>query len=114
MAPDVDQLYNMRWHSDARSLGDLVQRHRADRGWSLRRLAQEAGLDPGYLSRVEQGAAPSDAAIDALVRALGLPGVVGDQFRLLKALQDLTPYEAEVLAVLRDRLRAMPGRLPPP
>lgn len=112
-ADSVDFSHNTIWHADASSLGDLIRRYRGDRQWSLRRLAQESGLDPGYLSRVEQGAAPSEAAIEALVRCMGLSHLVADQMRLLKALDDLTPYEAEVLAVVRDRLRAAPGRRPP-
>jgi len=106
----VAESHNAIPHAGAVSLGDLIRRHRGERGWSLRRLAQESGLDPGYLSRVEQGAAPSDAAIDALVRSLALPGLAVDQLRLLKALDDVTPYEAEVLARLLQALRAAPGR----
>ncbi len=102
--------HNTLTHTDATSLGDLIRRHRGDQGWSLRRLVQESGLDPGYLSRVEQGAAPSEAAIDALVRSMALPPQVGDQMRLLKALDDITPYEAQVLAALLQALRAAPGR----
>lgn len=108
--PTVADSSNTLPHADATSLGDLIRRHRGDQGWSLRRLAQESGLDPGYLSRVEQGAAPSEAAIDALVRSMTLTPQVGDQMRLLKALSDITPYEAEVLAMLLQALRAAPNR----
>ena len=49
-----------------------IDRLRRDAGMSLRRLAQEATIDPGYLSQVFAGSrSPSTAVLVALTRVLG-------------------------------------------
>ena len=37
------------------TIGNIVSRIRAERGWTLTRMAKEAGLDPSQILRVERG-----------------------------------------------------------
>lgn len=56
---------------------DEVPRLLAERGWSLRRLAREAGVSASHLSRVIRRAqykTPSVSLMERVARALDLPG----------------------------------------
>ncbi len=50
-----------------------LERHEADKEYSLRRVAGRVGVQPGYLSRVERGDVPppGEGTIVALARELG-------------------------------------------
>lgn len=54
------------------ALGGWLKRLRADRGWSLREVAQRADIDHAYVYRLETGAkeSPSSEVIDNLIVAL--------------------------------------------
>ena len=54
----------------ATHFGRQLRKERRHRGWSLRDLAERAGLDAGHLSRIENGHRSPTAAI-----ALALDGV---------------------------------------
>lgn len=70
-------------------------------GRSLAEVAQEAGIDPGYLSRVERGLQrPSTAKLVAICRALGLRDTVAAIERVLEPAstprsRTSTPYSGE-------------------
>lgn len=54
--------------------GPLIRRLRTDAGLSIREIAEQAGVDPGYLSRVERGQGdPTARWIAAIAEALGVP-----------------------------------------
>ena len=42
-------------NDDAVRFGAIVQRLRAQRGWTLRKLAQRSGMNPTYLGVLEKG-----------------------------------------------------------
>lgn len=79
-------LYN-RWHEvdeseslatqlrSAETVGARLRTLRQRAGYSLRGLAEASGMDPGYLSRVENNLVPppADRTWDAYVRALLVP-----------------------------------------
>lgn len=55
-------------------LGRAVRAARKTRGWTLADLSEAAGLDTGFLSKVERGLkAPSVSTVLNLSRALGVP-----------------------------------------
>jgi transcriptional regulator with XRE-family HTH domain len=55
-------------------VGRQIRRWRADRGMTLARVAQAAGLNIGYLSQIENDkASPSLACLSALAGALDVP-----------------------------------------
>jgi transcriptional regulator with XRE-family HTH domain len=60
---------------NAVALAQRITHERLRRGWSRADLARKAGIDPSYVTRVEQArfAAPSVEKIRALAAALGLP-----------------------------------------
>lgn len=64
--------------------GELLGNLRTARGWSQGRLAQQAGLDPSSVSRLESGLrAPERDTVHRLADALVLP--IADRDRLLAA-----------------------------
>jgi transcriptional regulator with XRE-family HTH domain len=68
----------------ATEFGALLSQFRTARGWSQIKLAERAGIDGSYVSRLEAGGrAPTREAIDRLTDALVLPVV--DRERLLAA-----------------------------
>jgi transcriptional regulator with XRE-family HTH domain len=55
-------------------VGAVVRTVRAQRGWSIRELAERAGVSPVQLSRVERlKASPTEETIRALAAALDVP-----------------------------------------
>ncbi len=70
---------------DGRSaLGELLGSFRTARGWSQGRLAQQAQLDPSFVSRLEAGTrAPERETVNRLADALVLP--IADRDRLMAA-----------------------------
>lgn len=68
---------------------------------TLRHIAAEAGVNPGMLSRIEQGIAlPSDDEIPALEQAYGAP--ITDWYPPLVLLA--VEFGDESLAALRERM----------
>ena len=58
--------------ADRRSIGAQIVSLRLDAGVSQRRLAAEAGIDQGFLSRIERGLVePSLAVVEAIAAVLG-------------------------------------------
>jgi len=57
------------------ALAQRITHERLRRGWSRAALARKAGIDPSYVTRVEQAKfqAPSVEKIRALASAFGLP-----------------------------------------
>jgi transcriptional regulator with XRE-family HTH domain len=57
-----------------RALGDHIHRLRAERGLGLREAARAAGVDPTWLSRLEQGVyvSPDPRSIVKVARGLGV------------------------------------------
>ena len=56
---------------DDLSLGEAVRRLRVERGFSLRKLADEAGVSESFISQVERGVAnPSVASLRRIAEAL--------------------------------------------
>jgi transcriptional regulator with XRE-family HTH domain len=82
---------------NAVALAQRITHERLRRGWSRTGLARRAGLDPSYVTRVEQAKfrEPSVEKIRALAAALGLP---------VDALTDPPPPETPDEDVLLRRL----------
>jgi transcriptional regulator with XRE-family HTH domain len=83
--------------TSAVALAQRITHERLRRGWSRTGLARRAGLDPSYVTRVEQAKfrEPSVEKIRALASALGLP---------VDALTDPPPAEMPDEDVLLRRL----------
>ena len=56
-----------------------IRRKRKTLGWSQDRLAEEAGVAPGTISRVEQGMKVRPGNLHAIRTTLGLPDGDGEQ-----------------------------------
>ena len=57
---------------DAARFGVILRRIREERGWTLRKLATRAGLNPNYVSILEQGDnVPSLSTVLELIEVLG-------------------------------------------
>lgn len=55
------------------TIGDLLKKHRLERGLTLETVALEAGTDPGNLSRIERDTQqPSAPLLQSIARALGV------------------------------------------
>jgi transcriptional regulator with XRE-family HTH domain len=103
---------------DVMALAQRISHERLRRGWSRSDLARKAGLDPSYVTRVEQGkfAAPSVEKIQQLADALRVPMATlteppqgDDDDALLRRLierrigSDNVPLVEALLDQLRDR-----------
>jgi len=54
-------------------IGDKIKALRAEKGWSMRKLADEAGIDASMISDYEKkGVIPRDQAIFKLAKAFGV------------------------------------------
>ena len=84
------------------ALGALLRKLREDRGLSLRELSQIAGVDHAYIHRLETGAkeAPSDEALNKLIRALKAGKREGDMLRYVVSHSETDP--GLVLYVVTD------------
>jgi transcriptional regulator with XRE-family HTH domain len=51
----------------SRAVGDLLRRLRTEKGHSLRGAAQDLGVDPSYLSKVERGQKPLPSTLRSRV-----------------------------------------------
>jgi len=49
--------------SNATTLGEKIKQYRIQKGWSLRKLAKELGIDPGTLARWERNVILPRAAL---------------------------------------------------
>jgi transcriptional regulator with XRE-family HTH domain len=57
---------------DAARFGAILRRIREERGWTLRKLGTRAGLNPTYVSILEQGEnVPSLSTVLELIEVLG-------------------------------------------
>lgn len=73
-------------------MGRLVKATRSERGWSLRRLADEAGVSASLLSAVENGKiVPSVSSLFSISDALGRPAESFFPQRRRPALGDVAP-----------------------
>ena len=86
------------------ALGQVVREFRKRTGLGITELAQRAGLSPGMISKIENGAiSPSLASIRALARALQVP--VTSLFREFDEVTDATFVRSgQGLLVHRDGL----------
>lgn len=71
-------------HDDHRAfnltVGEAIRRARQEHGWTQAHLAEEAGLSPNYIARLERGElGPSLFVARHICEALGMPldGLVG-------------------------------------
>lgn len=57
-----------------RVVPERIKRLRGARGWSQRRLAEESGLHPGHVNRIESGRVPSPQhdTLEAIAECLGV------------------------------------------
>jgi len=86
MIDQTDSLVSQQTLADdyRREFSEMLAQLRAERGWSQGRLAQQAGIDPSSVSRLEAGSrTPERETVNRLAEALVLPIV--DKDRLLAA-----------------------------
>ncbi len=58
---------------EPKTFGQAVRRERISRGWSIARLAKEAGVDPATISRLERDSAVmAGSQVAAIARVLGI------------------------------------------
>ncbi len=95
------------------TLGDLLKKHRLERGLTLEAVALEAGTDPGNLSRIERDTQhPSAPLLQKIAQALGL--TAGQLYAQLDApqnlVQEVPPGYDKSLQQLQKRFLALnPG-----
>jgi transcriptional regulator with XRE-family HTH domain len=82
---------------DLQQLGDLIKAERHRAGWTVRQLADEAGLVASTVSRLENGliAEPRPTHLQRLARALGIDAeelYLAAGYSTPGALPDLQPY----------------------
>lgn len=95
-----------------RLLGDVLRRKRQDEGRTLRQLAAEARISPGYLSEIERGQKePSSELLSAICDALDvrLSDLLRDVSIELAAAELAAQLEAERIGVGS----ALAGSVPP-
>lgn len=97
--------------------GAYLKHYRTEKGLSLRRIAEEVGVDPSIMSRLERGevATPSDDVLKKLPELLGRPEaeVYLAAGRITPGLADVleqglpltTLQAAKALAMLEEQLR---------
>src|SRR4028119_2487433 len=56
------------------TLGDVIRKARHTKGWTQEKLAEEIGVNPGYIGQIETGVVklPSAGKLELLERALGV------------------------------------------
>ncbi len=113
--------------AERETLGSRIRALRQERGYSLRRLAGEIDLSPGYLSQLERGEAenPSKQVLEKVAEGLGVhvsrllgeePGQYSPNGKLPPALQDfldeartrglaVSDADAQMLLAIRYRGR---------
>ena len=95
-----------------RLLGDVLRRKRQDEGRTLRQLAAEARISPGYLSEIERGQKePSSELLAAICGALDVE--LSELFRevtdTLRREEKLAVHLGSVRGSERARLHPAPG-----
>ena len=82
-----------------------IRRSRKSRGWSIDRLAEEAGVAPNTVSRVERGEKVRPGNLYAIRTTLGLPDGNGEQ----ESTDDARGAAIELALDLTNKwLRALP------
>lgn len=98
------------------SPGELLRQHRNHRGLSQTRLAENAGCEHSYLSRLETGGRqPSRDTLEGIIRALDLDHEQADELRLaygFRAASDLAVLAGEP-ELVRLALALRSSRLEP-
>ena len=89
------------------TFGEYIKRRRLDRGWSLRKFTEMAGLDPSNYSKVERGAAaaPTGERLVELGRALGIKQRSADWAEF----EDLAAASRAVVPAGLDSIRVVSG-----
>lgn len=77
-------------------------RHEADAAFSLRQVAQRAGLEPAYLSKIERGVFPPPSE-EAIVR---LAGVLEEDPDVMLAMAGKLSSDLQKIIIERPRLFA--------
>lgn len=116
------------------TLGDIIKRERDRRGWLARELAAKLEIDPGTLSRLENGnykdtpspdllrriSATLEVPERVLLEALGYeivedgPSYDFDLFPIIDEVQKWTPKQRELLWRYIESMRAVMDELDPP
>lgn len=106
-------------HDHDQPFGWALKRHREARRVSQSRLAERAGFDRSYVSRIESGSRyPSRDAVCQLAEALGLDTAARDELLAMggfmpddvASLLSAEPELAVVLDLLRSETLAAPSR----
>jgi transcriptional regulator with XRE-family HTH domain len=98
------------------TFGERLRELRTSRGWTIRQLAMHAGVDHGFISRVERGAysAPRLPTIDRIAQALELSRDEAEELRALSGRLQTLPNEKtgpERSPSLSDRVSSLEARL---
>lgn len=114
----MDQAKSTPSHCKSEEFGAYLRERRedlrrdGDRRWSLRRVADEAGLQPSYLSRIERRkeAPPSEEKIRRLAEILGedpdvLLGIAG---RVSSDVREIIAKRPRLFAQLIREIRDLP------
>jgi transcriptional regulator with XRE-family HTH domain len=100
-------MYNMQRQTPRQSFGQYVRASRetkqaTDRAFSLRQVAERAGVEPGYLSRIERDEVPPPS--EEVVRALAK--VLDEDADMLLALAGRVSSELQAIILKRPKLFA--------
>lgn len=91
------------------TLGDLLKKHRLERGLTLEAVALEAGTDPGNLSRIERDTQqPSAPLLQKIAQALGLTvGALYTELETRDLVEEVPPRYDRSLQQLQKRFLAL-------
>lgn len=86
-------------------LGDLIREARRSKGWTQEKLAEEIGVNPGYIGQIETGVVklPSAGKLESLEAALGV-----NRADMLRAAGLLGPEEKMNVLNELHRIVALP------
>src|SRR5262249_36784493 len=76
---DVDKPLNVEYSINMTTFGELLREKRRASGLSQRQLADRAGVDFSYISKIENGRLPAPAD-DTVVRICGILGCPPEEF----------------------------------
>src|SRR5213595_3057924 len=91
-----------------RMLGGALKDAREERGVSLRSVAGELGIDPGLLSRIENGKrVPKESEVARILTHLGVNGERYDEIVAMLSGVSATEWHASTLPEQRQQLAAL-------
>lgn len=96
-----------------KNLAQMIAEKRKEKGWVVRQLAFESGIDPALVSKFEKGIRlPTEDNLKSLALSLGLPFDTIRKIWLAEKIYQIVEYEtdaAEILSLAESRVEYLSG-----